>query len=321
MFRVTTEVEGKSVTTEIKLKRLAFSHFAQIIDRWDQDVALHKDRIDGRFHVNSRLLVASDADSKPILNGKVSVASTVRYEGRRFHSAVFQSGIATQVDKIPLPDQIMPTMTDPTHTSRDVLFVDSDCKITFNENGSYRCVCEQPLAQETGQILESTLLIMGRKKSRLKVEGVVKGNVVIYSPEKITITGHLKYARNPLTEKESTDFLGLISEKNIEIAGPVQTGRGDLEIQAAMFAKRRFVIRRFDARHQGVLRILGSLSSGSLSASEPRFSTVLIFDKRLEKTRLNYFPETDKYELESWNEKWRIENQSSEEKVLMDNSK
>ena len=36
------------------MNRIAFSNFAQFIDRWDPEVEIHDDLIDGRFHSNRR---------------------------------------------------------------------------------------------------------------------------------------------------------------------------------------------------------------------------------------------------------------------------
>ncbi|TLY49034.1 MAG: hypothetical protein E6K50_10745 [Gammaproteobacteria bacterium] len=83
------------------------------------------------------------------------------------------------------------------------------------------------------------------------------------------------------------------------------TGPGDLEIQAAVYARRRFVVTDYDAPREGTLLIYGSLTAGSLSATEPRYATRYEFDKRFEYERPPGFPMTDRYEIESWDTQWR----------------
>ena len=57
----------------------------------------------------------------------------------------------------------------------------------------------------------------------------------------------------------------------------------------------------------GTLSIYGSLTAGSLTATEPRFATRIEYDERLASARPPSFPLSDRYELESWNGEWRAE--------------
>ena len=54
---VTTSKDGKRMKTRLSLKRLAFSHFTQLVNNWDPNIMLHDDVIDGRFHSNSEISV------------------------------------------------------------------------------------------------------------------------------------------------------------------------------------------------------------------------------------------------------------------------
>jgi hypothetical protein len=59
--------------------------------------------------------------------------------------------------------------------------------------------------------------------------------------------------------------------------------------------------------------IYGSVTAGSITATEPRFATKIEFDRRLTNARPPSFPLTDRYELESWNGEWRVEEAGFEE--------
>jgi hypothetical protein len=95
-----------------------------------------------------------------------------------------------------------------------------------------------------------------------------------------------------------------VSDKYVEVAPPSVTGPGDLEVHAAIFAGRRFVVRDIDHPRSATLRIYGSLSAGSISASEPRYATEIEYDDRFEQQRPPGFPLTSRYEAEHWDGHW-----------------
>jgi hypothetical protein len=90
------------------------------------------------------------------------------------------------------------------------------------------------------------------------------------------------------------------------------TGPGDLEIQAAIYAKRRFIVSDYQAAGgptacpcAATLSIRGSLTAGMLSPTEPRYATHYAFDRRFEQVRPPGFPVTNRYEVETWDAQWR----------------
>jgi len=89
------------------------------------------------------------------------------------------------------------------------------------------------------------------------------------------------------------------------------TGPGDLEIQAAIYAKRRFIVSDDPAPGEptacpcaATLSIHGSLTAGPLSPTEPRYATQYEFDNRLEQVRPPGSPVTDRYEVDTWDPEW-----------------
>jgi hypothetical protein len=133
----------------------------------------------------------------------------------------------------------------------------------------------------------------------------VRGRVLVYSPERIVIEGSLTYSHDPRTVDDSDDYLGLVSDANIEIARAYVTGQGDLRIDGAIFARRRFLVRDIDRRRAGTLSIYGSLTTGTISATEPRYATKIEFDPRFDRVRPPGFPSTNRFEVASWNPQWR----------------
>jgi hypothetical protein len=131
--------------------------------------------------------------------------------------------------------------------------------------------------------------------------------VLVYSPRRIVIDGNLVYAQNPEGEPGADDYLGLVSDRYVDVAPPDVTGAGDLLINGAIYAKRQFAIKEFRNRNDGELYIYGSLSVGSFSPTEPRYRTRIRFDRRFEKLRPPGFPLTDRFEVESWDTNWNID--------------
>jgi hypothetical protein len=180
-----------------------------------------------------------------------------------------------------------------------------DTRLVFHDDGSYSWSAARDAGvTERAQIPVRPLQITAAKGASLLVQGVVRGRVLVYSPEGIVITGSLTYARDPHAGNDSGDFLGLVSDRDVTVAPQSVTGHGNLRIEAAIFARERFVIRDQLARDAAVLTIFGSLSAGSISASEPRFATRLEYDRRFEQLRPPGFPMANSYEVENWDGQW-----------------
>ena len=214
----------------------------------------------------------------------------------------------TGVKVLRLPKHFVPFPGEADVTDDQVHHFDEDSRITFYADGSYGW---QAIGSESGQhkaaiSSNATYLIAARKVS-LHVKGTVNGKVLVYSPTRIVIEDDLVFAQDPEETPDADDYLGLVSDKYIDIAPPDIVGPGDLVINAAIYAKRRFAVKEYRFRDSAMLYIYGSLTAGSLSATEPRYNTRIQFDPRLEKLRPPGFPMTNRYELESWDTSWKVE--------------
>src|SRR5205823_14052469 len=74
---ISTEQNGKRLLTWLELKRLAFSHFTQLVDDWDQEDLLHGDVIVGRFHSNSVVRLRLDRIAPQVQIGRASCRERV----------------------------------------------------------------------------------------------------------------------------------------------------------------------------------------------------------------------------------------------------
>lgn len=306
--QVSASDRGKIMATRIMLKRLAFSQFTQVVDRWDPMVQLHDDVIVGRFHSNSQFNVMHDSRVGPKFLGKVTTAARtfeMYASGRKRQAEIFTGGIETRTSRIDLPVALQPSVWAPDDAEARIHEIAEDTRIRFFADGSYMWRKQgSPEAEYLNAPSEHPVYFIGRLGTTIYVQGVVAGKVLIYSPQKIVIEDDLTYAHDPRKQPGSRDYLGLVSDKFIEVAPPSVTGPGDLEVHAALFAGRRFLVRDIDHSRSATLRIYGSLSAGSISASEPRYATEIEYDERFEQHRPPGFPLTSRYEAEDWDGHW-----------------
>lgn len=306
--QVSASDHGKVLLTRVMLKRLAFSQFTQIVDRWDPMVQLHDDVIVGRFHSNSQFNVMHDSRVGPKFLGKVTTAARtfeMYSSGRRRQAEIFAGGVETRTSRIDMPEALQPFAWSPEDAEARIHEISEDTRIRFFADGSY--MWRSHGAQEAEYLnapSEHPVYFIARLGRTLYVQGTVAGKILVYSPHKIVIEDDLKYAHDPRKAPDSRDYLGLVSDKYVEVASPAVTGAGDLEIHGAIFAGRRFVVRDIDHPRSATLRIYGSLSAGSISASEPRYATEIEYDERFEQRRPPGFPLTSRYEAENWDGNW-----------------
>ena len=302
VLEVHTEVEGVAMTARLPAKRVAFSHYAQVIDRWNPDVSLSSDRILGRFHANSAVHIDADREHRPLVTGASTVSGRVHFAGTARRGSVFPNGLETGVPRMPLPHRVFDweaLAPGEDHVHR----LHEDAQILFHGDGSYEWHALGSDSWHTVTPSASPWLLIANEGVELRVEGTVAGSLLVYSPTRVTVSGDLRYAHDPHVGA-SEDYIGLVSDAYVEVATPEITGPGDLDIQAVVFAGRQFRVRRYRDSHGGLLSIFGSVTAGSLSATEPRYSTLLEFDHRLEEHRPAYFPMTNHYVFENAEPAW-----------------
>ncbi|MEZ5500086.1 MAG: hypothetical protein R3E77_11750 [Steroidobacteraceae bacterium] len=307
---VTTDVAGQMLETRMQMKRLAFSNFTHLVDEWDETMQLHDDEFFGRFHSNSPIQLGWINGVGPRFHGSVSSAArqyVVTRQGLGSRVAdLFPDGIRLRAAPIPLPKLELPGDGSNRNSSesRQRVF-DRDTQIVFYSDGSYGWqdfANDVPEQRET--VGDTPLFLMAKPGVKLRVRGRVRGRVLVFSRDEIEITGDTVYARNVRRGEPSDDFLGLASDRDVHIADPDVTGPGDLMVDAAVYARQRFVVRRPYTRSSSTLSIFGSLSAGTVSVSEPRYAMKVRYDPRFEQRRPPGFPVTNRYDLDSWDGHW-----------------
>jgi len=308
MVEVATKRDGKKLTTNMRLKKMAFSNFAQFVNHWDQRVSIHKDEMDGRFHSNTKINLMADRQGTPLFHGKVTTASYfVDVRGRVPRSELFRAGLETGVKKIAMPKPSILFSNAHVDESVNSVLIDKDARIVFLNDGRFLIQTFKEIGvMRPYTIGDRPLYILAAPGVSLTLSGTVNGAVAVYSPRRIIIEGDLQYESHRPIE-EGGDFLGLISGRNVIIGKRKMMPEGDLNIHAAIYAKSRFEVSQLTGKRVGTLNILGSVSAGTITATEPRFGTKIVFDTRLENIRPPGFPITDRYEVVATQNQWQLE--------------
>ena len=311
IVEVSTDRDGRRWSTQMRMQRLAFSSFAQFVDRWDPNVQIHDDVIDGRFHSNSEVFISRSGGVQPTFHGKVTTARRVNTSNsERFvrREEVFLGGLETRVKRIRLPQQFVALDEIDNVPGERVHRFAADAEISFHDDGSFSwAYLKGEMSGHRVRLSDEPHYLLGDRGVSLRVSGVVNGKVLVYAPNDIVIGDDLLYAGDPRLDPDSDDFIGLVADRNVTVAEPRITGPGDVTVHAAILAKRRFLVRNYSSRRAGTLHVFGSVAAGSLSATEPRFRTRLEFDPRLGDARPPGFPVTDRYEVVEWDGAWTEE--------------
>jgi hypothetical protein len=309
LVELTTQRDGRRLVADLRMNRIAFSNFAQFIDRWDPNVQIHDDLIDGRFHSNSEIRVSREQGVQPVFNGKVTIAAgDVRTDGVGFISrrTMFPGGIETRARRIVLPSRAAAFDEDTVPAGR-LQRIARDSLLTFHDDGTFEShvLGESAGPSASGPLGDEPFYFVADDDVDLHVRGTVNGKVLVYSPGDIVIVDDLRYAADPRMHG-ADDYLGLVAERTVEVDEPDVTGPGDLTVHASIYARNRFAVRDYRSRRSGTLSIYGSVTAGTLSATEPRFATRIEFDDRLTTMRAPGFPLSDRYELDSASGEWRV---------------
>jgi len=304
---ITTNRDGKRMKTHLSMKRLAFSHFTQLVNQWDPNIQLHDDIIDGRFHSNTEIGLAFAGGIEPRFFGKVTTSAATMTRNsmmtRRRNKDIFQGGVETRTERVNLPRDMPDVVNGGEPGDRQVFTADT--RIIFNSDGSYVWrLANGEGALERAEASDRPRYLIAQDDVKLFVRGTVAGIFTVYTPSDIEIEDDLTYANDPRSTLLSRDFLALISGRDIRVARTQVTGTGDLNIHAVLFARRRFAIEYTQRGKVGVLKILGSVTAGTITETEPRYATKLDFDKRFEYLRPASFPMTRRYEVDSWDQDW-----------------
>ncbi len=303
---VTTEQDGEQLSTSLRYKKLVFSNFAQFVDQWNEHTMIHDDQMDGRFHSNTKFNISGSHSVKPVFYGRVTTAASgFNRQGVVPRKKIFLGGLETSVKKIAMPKP-QALFSETQQTQVETIFIEQDSRLRFFADGSLlRYLVKRAGPPQRHIIGDQPTYLLASPKTKVYVSGDVNGLVTVFAPRRLLIDGPIRYAsRAPIDQ--GGDFLGLVSGQNVLVAGRDHIDDGDLNIDASIYARGRFGINQIRGKRSGVLNLFGSLSVGTLTATEPRYATKIMFDPRLENLRPPGFPVTDRYELLARDRNWTL---------------
>ena len=292
---VTTTQGGKKLSTQMTMTRLSFSNFAQFVDRWDPEVRIHDDEIDGRFHSNSEIRPALDRQRVTRVS-RQGHARGPRHRYRRLDVALESPpGLPRRRRDGRSPDRAavaLPRLLERRGDRRRE-------RAAVRARGADHLLRRRHLRVELSARRRGrgaphahgarALPARARRRDATDQRPRPRQGARLHAGadrdrERLTLRARARDA------PDADDYVGLVAEKTVEIAEPEVTGLGDLHVDASIYALRQFAVREFRSRPSGTLTIFGSLTAGSLTATEPRYATKIEFDPRLTNARSAELP-------------------------------
>ena len=177
------------------------------------------------------------SQAKPKILGKVSTAAVgfnMRSTGRGNGSDVFLEGIETRAGHVALSERLRPWEWGLRDLNPRVHKLAQDTEIRFYADGSYSWrERKSGASQYRNEGSKQPVYFIAARGETLYVKGIAAGKFLVYSPHRIVVEGSLTYAHDPRNDPDSGDYLGLVCDREIEVAPHDVTGPGDVVIDAA----------------------------------------------------------------------------------------
>ncbi len=193
IFIITTRENEQILSTEMRLRQMAFSNYAQFVDYWDPKVAIHNDEFFGKFHSNSSFKISRRHGIVPKFYGKVTTASYQIKTDRQFFTFddhdVFSGGLERGIKEIRLPKKLTPFSSETKIDSNQIHLLSKETWIEFVKNGTYLWKTKTMAGNFTTRILskEKPFFIVANKKVEIHIRGTVCGKILMYSKGNIIL--------------------------------------------------------------------------------------------------------------------------------------
>lgn len=304
----------------VLMRRTSYSKYAYFTNTEPSNIYfVSGDSLKGPVHTNGTIHVNGD----PVFEGQVTSPNQWSGSG----SPKFLGGYNFSSSTVQLPTNF--TALDNMASNGGLQFSNS-IKVQFNSDGTVDVSQQQKtwggwtvgyvyswstpqsytLSNYNGVITSS---------QNVYVQGDLNGQVTIHSKGNIHITGDLTYADNPLTDPNSTDMLGLVSNNNVIVDDGAESVNGteDLTIQASILASNSFYVQDYNNTYigtRGNLHLLGGIiqntrgpvgtftSYGGSITNVSGYSKRYEYDNRLMSRWPPGYPLEDSYSIVSWKE-------------------
>ncbi len=304
--------QGLNDTVTVIMQPSSFSKYAYYTVNEGSVYWITGDTVWGPVHTESRLNISGS----PVFYGKVTAknGTNPRKPAAKFYGG-YQSGVS-------VPIQTDLSALTNAASSTGIVFNSTDLWLTFNADGtvSYRTTAggtDSTVALSTfapgGVILVD--------KGNIHVKGTLNGKVTIgaLSDHTGTTNGNvwidddIVYHKNPLVDPTSNDFLGIVSENNVEITDNTPN-LTDVNIMGTIYAANgSFTAQHYNTKApSGTIYLLGGVTQNTRGPVGQFSGSTIIngyqknykYDDRflLKGNSPPAFPLTGQYEILSWRE-------------------
>ncbi len=292
--RIAVSYEGGQDTTDVILMQPAYSYFSYYSTQWPGHVTFGSgDTLRYPIHSNGQIRMTGN----PVFTGKVSsaqpsFATVVTAEPRFYGGAEFGT------PDVPLPD--FSALKDSALAAGDQY--NQEVWLIFNAGGTYQCSTSTILTVKNIADYNGTIITTADKD--IHVQGSLQGAVTIVSDRDLWIEGPVTYNTNPAVDPTSTDYLGLVADRDLIIADEPATAAG-VVVQAAILVRRDMRVENHDVgTPRGNLVLYGSIGQenaepfGTFSGSilQTGYNAIISYDRRLFDRTPPFFPRLTRIE-------------------------
>ncbi len=297
---------SETQTVIVVLQPSSFAKFAYFSDNEPSTIYWGSgDTVWGPYHSNTKLY----SNGRAIFYGKVTTKNGKSSSGTK---PKFLGGYETGVN-MPLPTNLAPTKDSAIARGRYVATTDT-VWATFNADATITVKIGAAAATTTALSTYANNGVIVFEGAILRVKGTVSGQVSLScisngggAGGRILIDDDLKYKTNPLSNPASTDILGLIATKEIQVANTAANNTGGIDIQAALYSQTKGlgVQNLSTGGTKGSIRLLGGTTQGQrqvVMSGSTGYHKSYYYDERLMASSPPGFPFTGGFEIVSWYE-------------------
>lgn len=308
------EYEGQLAQSELYLRKDSFSKYSYFTDFEPSNIYfIWSDELSGPVHSNGRFNIAGD----PTFNGMVTSPHDWHGYSLMENDPNFFGGSDFNADR-----RDPPTMFSLDKLKNDAgsngLSFDNEVRLEFREDG------ELFVQEKTGEnwwgdpVYDEYTVDLSMyngvisSSEDISMHGTIDGQYTVHSERDIRISGDIRYNKDPAEHSDSSDLLGIVSEKEVIIDEDAhrQEGYSGLTIHASIMAlDKSFEAEDYNSGSpRGDLNLLGGIvqqqrgpmgtfSSGSIQSG---FNKQYEYDERLLKMNPPSFPRESFFSIVHW---------------------